>query len=147
VDGTRIFEDDATPATLPSDRLKPVGRLKKISRVHLTDLGGPVGTGESHRLDARPDAPYEGADADASRISSDSALKTPFPFQQGTYTFHKTIRFSPSGEASINGSATPKRLGEIGLVPANGDQVAADSANAAAVQFSGMGGNIRTYRR
>jgi type II secretory pathway pseudopilin PulG len=147
VDGTRIFEDDATAASLPSDRLRPVGRLKKISRVHLADVGAPVGTGDSHQLDARPDAPYAGADADASRLSSDSALKTPYPFQSGAYTFHKTIRFSPSGEATINGAAIPKRLGEIGLVPANGDRVAADSANAAAVQFSGLGGNIRTYRR
>lgn len=147
VDGTRIFEDGAAPATLPADRLKSVGRLQKISRVHLADVGAPTGTGESHRLDARPDAPYAGSEAENNRISSDSTLKSPYPFQAGSYTFHKTIRFSPSGEVTINGATLPKRLGEIGILPANGDQVMTSSPNVAAVQFSGMGGNVRTYRR
>jgi type II secretory pathway pseudopilin PulG len=147
VDGTKIFEDDAAPAPLPEDRLRPVGRLQKISRVHLADVGAPSGTGDSHALDGRPDVPYADADGEASRISSDSPARTPFPFVQSGYTFHKTIRFSPSGEAVVNGATVPKRLGEIGLVPVHGDQVADSSANAAAVQFSGLGGKIRTYRR
>lgn len=145
-DGTKIFEDDVTPGNLPDSRLKPVGRLQKISRVHLTDVGAPSGTGDPHALAGRPDAPYAGADAEANRISSDSAQRTPYPFAMSGYTFHKTIRFSPSGEATINGAAVPKRLGEIGLVPARGDQVASLEANLAAVQFAGIGGSVRSYR-
>jgi hypothetical protein len=147
VDGTKIFEDDAAPANLPDSRLKPLGRLQKIPRIHLTDVGSPNGTGDARSLDGRPDAPYTGDDPEASRISSTSSLRTPFPFMMSGYTFYKTIRFSPSGEATINGQAVPKRLGEIGLVPAHGDKVDPAAANQAAVQFSGIGGNIRTYRR
>jgi prepilin-type N-terminal cleavage/methylation domain-containing protein len=147
VDGTKIFEDDATAGALPDSRLKPVGRLQKISRVHLADVGAPSGTGDSHHLAGRPDVPYVGDDAESSRISSESAARTPFPFAMSGYTFYKTIRFSPSGEATINGAAVPKRLGEIGLVPAEGDRVATDAANSAAVQFSGIGGSVRTYRQ
>jgi Tfp pilus assembly protein FimT len=147
VDGTKIFEDDTTPGTLPANRLKPVGRLQKISRVHLADVGAPVGTGDSHTLAGRPDVPYSGADSESSRISSDSAERTPFPFESSGYRFYKTIRFSPSGEATINGAPVPKRLGEIGLVPASGDQVQTSSPNVAAVQFSGIGGSVRTYRQ
>lgn len=147
VDGTKIVEDDAAPGNLPASRLKPVSRLQKISRVHLADVGAPAGTGDSHTLSGRPDAPYAGGDAQASRISSESAERTPFPFEMSGYTFHKTVRFSPSGEATINGAAIPKRLGEIGLVPANGDQVQASPANVAAVQFSGIGGSVRAYRQ
>jgi len=147
VDGTKIFEDDATPASLPASRLKPVSRLQKISRVHLADVGAPAGTGDSHTLAGRPDSPYSGDAPEASRISSESAGRTPFPFDSAGYTFHKTIRFSPSGEATINGAAVPKRLGEIGLIPANGDQVQTSSGNLAAVQFSGIGGSVRAYRQ
>jgi len=147
VDGTRIFEDGATPATLPANRLRAVGRVQKIPQVHLVDVGSPTGAGDGHKLDGRPDAPYQGADAESSRISSESSLRTPFPFEMAGYTFYKTIRFSPSGEATINGATVPRRLGEIGLVPANGDQVSTSSSNLAAVQFSGIGGNILAYRR
>lgn len=147
VDGTRILEDGAAPAALPDDRLRPLGRLQKIARVHLTDVGAPAGTGGEDTFDGRPGAAYEGADAAAGRISSESAERTPFPFSLGNYTFHKTIRFSPTGEAVINGAPTPRRLGEIGLTPAQGDHVAAGQTNLAAIQFSGMGGNVRTYRR
>ena len=147
VDGTKIFEDGATPGNLPANRLKPVSRLQKISRVHLADVGAPAGTGDSHSLAGRPEAPYSGSDAETSRISSDSAESTPFPFESAGYTFRKTVRFSPSGEATINGAAIPKRLGEIGLIPANGDRVQTDSSNLAAIQFSGIGGSVRAYRQ
>lgn len=146
-DGTAIFEPGAAAATLPESRLKPLGRVVKVNNVHATDLGGPSGTGDAHQLDARPAGPYTDDDPEACRISSDSAQQTPHPFAMGGYTFYKTIRFSPSGEVTINGSPVPKRLGEIGLVPAQGDRVAPDPANKAAIQISGIGGNVRVYRK
>lgn len=145
-DGTAIFEDGAPATPLPEARLKPLGRMFKVANVHVTDLGVPSGTGEAHKLDGRPSAPYTDADDEACRISSESGQQTPHPFQMSGYTFYKTIRFSPSGEVTINGAPVPKRLGEIGLVPAHGDQVAANPSNVAAIQFSGIGGNVRVYR-
>lgn len=142
-DGTKIFEDDATPSMMPDDRLFSLERIQKVSGAHMTDVSAPNGTGDGNSFEGRPSAPYEDGDAEGNRISSDSARKTPFPFKSGGYTFYKTIRFSPSGEATINGAPVPKRFGEIGLVPANGDT----SKNLAAIQFSGMSGDVRTYRR
>lgn len=146
-DGTKIFEDGMAPASLPEARLFPLGRLVKISGVHLTDVGSPSGGGEGTGLEDRPATPYQDDAPEQCRISSTHGGRTPFPFKQNGYTFYKTLRFSPSGEVSINGSPVPRRLGEIGLVPAQGDQVMEASENLAAIQFSGMGGNVRTYRR
>lgn len=145
-DGTAIVDAGAA-ATIPGTRLKPLGRLVKVTNVHATDVGSPDGTGDVHQLDGRPAGPYTDDDPEACRISSDSGERTPHPFEMGGYTFYKTIRFSPSGEVTINGSSVPKRLGEIGLVPANGDQVSANPSNLAAIQFSGIGGNVRVYRK
>lgn len=145
-DGTQIFDAEADAAPLPAARLTPLERIQKISGVHLADIGSPTGNADSHHLDGRPDAPYADDDATSSRLRSDDSQATPFPFQQSGYTFSKTIRFSPSGEAVLNGALTPKRLAEIGILPTKGDQLT-DSPNVAAVQFSGLGGNVRVYRR
>lgn len=147
VDGTRILEDGAEPAVIPSARLRPVGRVQKIPRIHLADVGAPTGAGDAQRLEARPEAPYTGDGAERLRVSSESALKAPHPFQVGGYTFYKTIRFSPSGEVTLHGASAPGRLGEIGILPARGDQVLTASPNRAAVQIAGLSGNVRVYRR
>ena len=141
LDGTRIFEDGATPATMPASRLTPVDRIVKIPDLHLTDLDAPSG-GDARTLAGRPAGPS--AD-DTSRISSDTADRTPFPFTAQNYTFYKTIRFSPRGEASINGQDL-KHLGEIGLRPTRGTTVDMTTPNVAAIQFSGISGNVQVYR-
>jgi len=146
-DGTKIFDDGMAAAPLPEARLFPLGRVVKISGVHLADVGSPTGSGQGAALDDRPATPYQDDASEAGRISSAHAGRTPFPFAQNGYTFYKTLRFSPSGEVSINGSPVPRRLGEIGLIPTKGDQVMDASENLAAIQFSGMGGNVRAYRR
>jgi len=145
-DGTTIFENGASGSMLPSVRLSPVGRVTKISSMHLSDVGSPSG-GDERKLDGRPATPYTDSDSASCRISSTSGAKTPFPFQTGGYTFYKTIRFSPSGEATINGSPQPRRLGEIGLVPTAGDVVREEQSNVAAIQFAGISGNVKTYRQ
>ena len=144
-DGTKIYEDDAAPSLMPNDRLFALERVQKVTGAHMTDVKAPSGMGSGYNFEGRPSAPYEDADAEGNRMSSDSSRKTPFPFQTGGYTFYKTIRFSPSGEATINGAPLPKRLGEIGLIPAN--EEVSTSKNLAAIQFSGMSGDVRTYRR
>jgi len=141
LDGTRIFPDGATAATLPASRLTAVDKIVKIQNLHLMDVGTPAG-GDSKTLNGRPAEPYSD---DNNRISSESADKTPFPFTIQDYTFSKTIRFSPRGEASINGQDL-KRIAEIGLRPTRGSVVDLNTPNVAAVQFSGISGNVQIYR-
>ena len=135
-DGTKILED--------ADR----GKLIKIEGVHITDIGAPAG-GNSDALDGRPSLPYtQGAPFDHfNRISSDSADATQFAFAAQDYTFYKTIRFNPREEANINSTYTLKRAAEIGIKPTRGDIVDANSANIVAIQFGGIGGNFKIYRK
>ncbi len=144
-DGSEIFKKDDPAATLPPARVTQLGNVLKIEKTHLTDLGAPSSTGgDPGTLAGRPGLPYtNGTIPDQNRISSDSSNKTKFPFAAGGYLFYKTVRFGPDGTAQINSTYTPRRLAEIGLKPTRGIQ----NNNAIAVQFSGLAGNVRTYRK
>jgi prepilin-type N-terminal cleavage/methylation domain-containing protein len=152
-DGTKIFEDTDPAAALPPDRIAQVGKLVKIEGIHLTDLGNPsptpIPTPAPDTLLARPYTPYtEGSPFDHwNRISSDSADTTRFTFAGQNYTFYKTIRFSPRGEANINSTYTVKHEGEVGVKPTHGTAVDTNSPNVVAIQFSGLGGDVKIYRR
>jgi len=145
-DGTKIFEDADPVAALPSDRISQVGKLVKVEGIHLTDIGNPSPTPSPtpvpDTVPARPYTPYtEGSPFDNfNRISSDSTDTTRFTFTAQNYTFYKTIRFSPRGEANINSTYTLKHEGEIGIKPTN-------SPNVTAIQFGGIGGDVKIYRR
>jgi type II secretory pathway pseudopilin PulG len=168
LDGTAIFDDAATGAALPADRIKQVGKLLHIDGVHITEVGPPAAPSPvpgplQGKFDGRPDTPYiEGAPYDHyDRISSDDPYgkqshgdQTKFPFSAQNYTFYKTVRFGPGGEANINGTYSLKHLAELGLVQTHGDQAptppppgATYSGNAIAIQFSGVGGNFTIYTR
>ncbi len=57
------------------------------------------------------------------------------------------VQFSPSGEARINNDSYPiQRIVEIALLPARGNTVPPNN-NPIAVQFSGLAGNVKTYRK
>jgi len=152
-DGTKIYEDYDPAAALPSDRIKQLGKMTKIEGIHLTDLGNPsptpVPSPIPDTLLARPSTPYtEGAPFDHfNRISSESSDATLFPFAAQNYTFYKAIRFNPRGEANINSTYTLKHLGEIGVKPTHGSVVDINNPNAAAIQFNGIGGDVKIYRR
>jgi prepilin-type N-terminal cleavage/methylation domain-containing protein len=158
-DGTTSCEDPAstTAARIPliASLITQVGKLVKIENVHMADVGAPPSptTADSTTLAGRPDLPYSfGSPADyQNRISSDDT-HTPFnqtlyPFVTQGYTFYKTVRFGPTGEANINSTYSLKRVAEIGLIPTRGDFVTATSKNAVAIQFSGIGGNFKIYRQ
>jgi len=81
------------------------------------------------------------------RISSDSADATQFAFAAQNYTFYKTIRFNPREEANINSTYALKRAAEIGIKSTHGDVVDANSKNIVAIQFGGIGGNFKIYRK
>jgi prepilin-type N-terminal cleavage/methylation domain-containing protein len=163
LDGTSIFDDNDLAAVLPANRIAQVGKLTKIEGVHVTDIGAPPSptpnpTPPLNSLDGRPDWPYtSGADFDRdhfNRISSDSSDRTQFSFVAQGYTFYKTIRFTPRGEANLNSTYSLKVVAELGLVPSHGDSVPTPpplgerySGNVVAIQFSGVGGNFKVYRQ
>ena len=100
-------------------------------------------------IPARPDTPYtEGSPFDHfNRISSDSIDTTRFTFTAQNYTFYKTIRFNPRGDANINSTYNLKHEGEIGIKPTHGAAVDPNSPNVVAIQFTGLGGDIKIYRQ
>lgn len=153
-DGTKIYEDSDPTAQLPAARIKQLGRLIKIDGIHLTDVGAPPSSPAaalSDSLDVRSDYPYTnaaGIGADHfNRISSDSSDTTRFGFVAQNYTFSKTVRFNPRGEANLNSTYSLKNPAEIGLKATHGSAVDENSANTVAIQFGGVGGNFKIYRR
>lgn len=161
-DGTANCEDPAstTSARLPliANRIIQVGKLVKIEGVHMTDIGAPAPSAtrpaDAQSIDTRPDYPYafNAPTFDyQNRISSDDVHspenRSLYPFGAQGYTFHKTLRFTPRGEAQINGTYTMRRIVEIGLRPTHGSVVDASNPNVVAIQFSAVGGNFRIYRR
>jgi type II secretory pathway pseudopilin PulG len=163
LDGTSIFDDTDPSAVLPATRIAQVGKLVKIEGVHLTDIGAPPSptpnpTPPPNSLNARSDMPYTyaaGLNADHfNRINSDSDDKAKFWFAAQGYTFYKTIRFTPRGEANINSTYSLKVAAELGIVPTHGDAAPTAppsgsrySGNVVAIQFSGVGGNFKIYRQ
>lgn len=147
-DGTKILEDGDPSPALPPNRIAQLGKLIKVEGIHITDIGSPAG-GTPDTLDGRSDLPYtDGAPFDHfNRLSSDSPDATQFAFTTQNYTFYKTIRFNPRQEANINSTYKLRHAAEIGLKPTRGDAVDANSKNIVAIQFGGIGGNFKIYRR
>ena len=149
-DGTKIFDNGDPVAPLPANRIKQIAKLSRIEGIHLTDIGAPTSsTSASDSLDGRPATPYtEAAPFDHfNRISSDNADTTRFVFSAQNYTFYKTVRFNPRGEANINSTYTMKRAAEIGFKPTHATTVDTNSTNLVAIQFGGVGGNFKIYRK
>jgi prepilin-type N-terminal cleavage/methylation domain-containing protein len=148
-DGTTIY-DPNNLATIGATRLIQVGKLTKIENVHLwTHTDVPLGTGST--FDTRPNV----ASTYCIGNSSPSNSTTPFQYPVGNpapslqYTFQKAIQFSPRGEARVNNNSnSPQTAAEIALQPTHGAAVPASiPANVLAVQFTGIGGDVRIYRR
>ena len=161
-DGTTSCEDPASTAADPipliASKITQVGKLTKVEGVHMTDVGAPAPsttpTPDPNSLAGRPDTPYTYASPGfdyQNRISSDDTHSpenhTKYPFLAQGYTFHKTVRFSPRGEASLNATYDFRRAAEIGLRPTHGETVDTLSKNVVAIQFSGIGGNVKIYRQ
>ena len=163
LDGTSIFDNTDPAAVLPANRIAQLGKAKKIEGVHVTDIGAPPSpipnaTPLANSLGARSLLPYTyaaGLNADHfNRISSDSADSTQFWFLAQGYTFYKTVRFTPRGEANLNSTYSLKVVAELGIVPTHGDLAPTPPAsgdryrgNVVAIQFSGAGGNFRIFRQ
>ena len=162
-DWTTGCQDPASSASnriaLSPSQITQVGRFVTIENIHITDIGPPPPPNsspapDSNSIAGRPDFPYtSGSPAFdyQNRISSDdnhsSFNQTLHPFVAQGYTFHKTVRFSPRGEANINGTYVLRRVVEIGLKPTHGNVVDLRSANVIAIQFSGVTGKYKVYRQ
>jgi len=152
-DGTSIYKDTDPGASLPPDRITQIGKLITIEGTHLTDIGNPSPTPNPtpvpDTVPARPSTPYtDGSPFDHfNRISSDSSDTTLFPFTAQNYTFYKTVRFNPRGDANINSTYSLKHEGEIGVKPTHGTLVDTNSPNVSAIQFTGVSGNVKIYRK
>lgn len=161
-DGTNGCEDPASTTStripLTANKIAQVGKIVKIEGIHMTDVGAPAPGAtpivNPNALDARSDSPYteNAPSADyQNRISSDDTHtpenQTLYPFVAQGFTFYKTLRFNPRGEAQINGTYNMRRVVEIGLRPTHGSVVDSANSNVVALQFSAIGGNFKIYRR
>ena len=64
------------------------------------------------------------------------------------YNFTKAIEISPRGEVRVNNTNySVKPVVEIGLQPTYGTLVDTANRNVAAVQITGVLGNVKIYRR
>jgi type II secretory pathway pseudopilin PulG len=155
-DGTTVY-DPNNLATIDPTRLIQVGKLTKIENVHLATFTDGLGTGST--FDRRPAVTY-----DTARIGDQTppnASLTPFQYPVGNpapsaqYTFVKAVQFSPRGEARIdNTNYTLKTVAEVGIVQSHGNAAPTPSpglgqypGNVVAIQLTGVGGDVKIYRR
>jgi type II secretory pathway pseudopilin PulG len=123
----------------------PVGKVMRLDNAHIGDAGAPTNDGTDFESRASVNMNYRVGAAGA-------AFNSGYYFiEQGTQ-FDRWIRFSPRGEAVVNGGATQiTQYADVGLLPTHGTALAAGvnpaSGNLAAIQISGLGGNVRIYRR
>ena len=149
-DGTIIYTSSA-PGTIDPTRLLQVGKLTKIDNVHLwTHTDTPL-TPTGSTFGARPNVPstYCIGDTNPAGTLFQYPVGSPAPAPQ--YAFLKGVQFSPGGSAQVINATTsysPQTAAEIGLEPTHGN-VAPSSipANVVAIQLTGIGGNVKIYRR
>ena len=156
-DGTTVY-DPNNLATIDPTKLIQVGKLTKIENVHLATFTDGLGTTGS-AFDTRPAVTY-----DTARIGDQTppnASLTPFQYPVGSpppsaqYTFVKAVQFSPRGEARIdNTNYTLKTAAEVGIVQTHGNVAPTPApgprqypGNVVAIQFTGVGGDVKIYRR
>ena len=158
-DGTGVFSTGVT--AVDSARLIQVNAPMTIENVHLKtassgDADFPVGTGNGDSFDTRPAVNVTGGLAQIGDTTPPSSI-TPFPFPTGSaspqYTFTKVIQFNPRGEAAVTSVKAPatafqsRPIVEIGLQSTHGSTPDPKNRNVAAIQISGLVGNVKIYRR
>jgi prepilin-type N-terminal cleavage/methylation domain-containing protein len=159
-DGTMIY-DPANINTIDPTKLVQISKLIKIENVHLktasdSDEIFPVGSGNGESFDTRPAVTTDGT----AQIGDSTPPASPSPFQypagssSAQYVFNKAIQFSPRGEVCVTSIASStgtqyqsRPVVEIGLQPARRNVVDSGNKNVAAVQITGIVGNVKIYRR
>jgi hypothetical protein len=158
-DGTSIYD----PANLAQQdlttQLVQVGKLTKIDNMHLwTHTDTPL-TPTGPTFNYRPNVASTYCIGDTSPSNSTTPFQYPVgnPQPPAQYTFGKAVQFSPTGEARINNSTVNANgtavyplvvAVEIALEPTHGAAAPASiPANVVAVQFTGVGADVKIYRR
>lgn len=162
-DGTLIYDPNsvASPAkAISPGRLLQVQKLVKIENMRLMTASSATGavfprgtgTGDGDPFLTRP--AVTGATAQIGDTTPVNPSLTPFQYPVGNaslpakYLFAKVIQFSPRGEARVNNTNySLKPVVEIGLQPARGNTAQGENRNVAAIQVTGLLGNVKIYRR
>jgi type II secretory pathway pseudopilin PulG len=158
-DGTMIYNPTTLTQQDLTTGLVQVGKLTKIDNVHLwTHTDTPL-TPTGSTFDYRPTVASTYCIGNSSPTNSTTPFQYPVgnPAPTAQYTFVKAVQFSPRGEARINNSTINadgtevfplQTVAEIALEPTHGATVpVAVPANMIAVQFTGIGGGIKIYRK
>jgi prepilin-type N-terminal cleavage/methylation domain-containing protein len=158
-DGTMLYTGNLSSAfTLDASpnqaALFQVGKLTKVDNLHLKTFPTPppTSTPPPENFDTRP------AVASTASQIGDTAPPNPlltfhYPVgnSPGQYTFTKIIQFSPRGDAVIdNSNYTLAPVSEIGVEPTHGTTTPSPPpapGNFVAIQFTGVGGNVKIYRK
>ncbi len=137
-DGTNLSSQVTASQKLPPAALTALTKLLKIPNVHLDANLTAAATA------TRPAATYEVNPT----VQSGSATFD-FPISTGggapAYHFQQILQFNPQGDASVI-YGNPTQYIEIGLRPSHGNIVAATNPDVAAIQITGIGGQVMTYR-
>jgi prepilin-type N-terminal cleavage/methylation domain-containing protein len=171
-DGTTVYNPNSSlnPDPIDPTKVTQVNKLVRIDNIHLPLFAVGSGTGET--FDTRPVLQFDGfgvgyndsrfGEINLSGTQAAPTTNSQFPFQYpvgnpapaAQYTFRKTLQFNPRGECSINSTYKMRRVVEIGLVATRGNSAPTPSpspgiypGNVVAIQFSGVGGNFKIYRR
>jgi prepilin-type N-terminal cleavage/methylation domain-containing protein len=164
-DGTTIYDPNSrsNPDPIDPTRLVQLQKLARIGNIHLALFATGSGTGDT--FDTRPALQFDpgGVGYNDSRFGeinlsgnqSAPTTNSQFPFQypvgspvpSAQYTFRKTLQFNPRGECSINSTYKMRRVAEIDIQPVHGNVADARNRNVIAIQFNGVGGNFKIYRR
>jgi len=153
-DGTMIYTGNLSSAfTLDASpnqaALIQVGKLTKIDNVHLKTFTVPTATPPPDTFDTRPAVASTASQiGDTAPPNPSLTFHYPVGTSPGQYTFTKIVQFSPRGEGVIdNSNYTLASVSEIGVQPTHGTTVDTTSTNLVAIQFTGIGGNVRIYRK
>jgi hypothetical protein len=155
-DGTKIYDIGNLSQQNLTTGLTQVGKLTKIDNVHLlTHTDAPNGTGST--FDTRPNVSSTYCIGNTSPSISTKPFGYPVgnPAPTAQYTFVKVVEFSPRGEARVNNSTVNngtelfplQTVAEIAVRPTHGSTIDNNSRNLVAIQFSGVGGDVKIYRR
>jgi len=152
-DGTKLYTGvPGSPVTLDppsSATLLQVDKLAKIDNAHLITFPNTTATPPPDTFDTRPAISSNSARIGGTNTPPNPCLIFHYPVGGSQYTFTKVVQFSPRGEAVIaDANYTFATVSEIGLQPTHGvTPEPSPVKNPVAIQFTGIGGNVRIYRR
>jgi type II secretory pathway pseudopilin PulG len=133
-------------------KLVQVAKLIKIDNVHLAAF--PDGSGTGSDFEGRPPAGGRIGGGNPIGAANPAGAGVSFQYPVGgvtspIYTFDKNIEFNSRGENAINGTDDRRPVVEIGLQPqpTHGSAIEANSRNVAAIQITGITGNVKIYRQ